>query len=83
MSKKDRTLTAIFAEPVRANISWHDIESLFHSLGAEVTEGDGSRVRVVLNGVRATFHEPHPEKEISRSAVRAVREFLRNAGEAP
>jgi hypothetical protein len=78
--KNTETLGAIFAEPVRANIAWRDVEALFEALGAEVTEGRGSRVRVALNGVRAVFHEPHPEKEISKSAVRSVREFLNNAG---
>lgn len=81
MNKKNtETLSAIFAEPVRANIAWHDVEALFGALGAEVTEGRGSRIRVALNGVRAVFHEPHPQKEISKSAVRSVREFLDNAG---
>ncbi len=32
-------------------------------MGAEITEGRGSRVRVALKGVRAVFHRPHPEKE--------------------
>ena len=81
MNKKNsETLSAIFADPVRANIAWRDVESLFVALGAEVTEGRGSRVRVALNDVRAVFHEPHPEKEISKAAVRSVREFLENAG---
>ena len=84
MSKKhDRILAAIFAEPVRANISWRDVEGLFQFLGAEIREVAGSRVLVALNGIRAVFHEPHPEKELSKPAVRAVRDFLRNAGEAP
>jgi hypothetical protein len=52
-------------------------------LGAEIREGAGSRVLVALNGVRAVLHEPHPEKELSKPAVRAVRDFLRNAGVAP
>ena len=46
-----------------SNIPWSDVEALFVALGAEVTEGHGSRVRVALNGVRAVFHRPHPEKE--------------------
>lgn len=84
MSKKHvQTLSAVFAEPVRANIAWHDVETLFVWLGAEVTQGRGSRVRVVLNGRHAVFHEPHPEKEISKAAVRSVREFLENAGVEP
>ena len=77
------TLDAIYAEPTRANVAWNDVEALFRALGAEVTEGRGSRVRVALNGERAVFHRPHPEKELSKSAVRSVREFLGNAGVGP
>src|SRR5437762_7318857 len=64
MTKKQvRTLEGIFADPVRDNIDWHDVESLLVALGAELTEARGSRVVVVLNGVKAVFHEPHPQKE--------------------
>lgn len=73
-------LRAVFADPVRANIAWRDIETLFVALGAEVSEGSGSRVRVVLGGVRAVFHRPHPEKETDRGAVRSVRRFLTESG---
>ena len=77
------TLAAIFAVPVRANLAWADIESLFLALGAELGEGSGSRVRVKLNGVRAVFHRPHPQRETDRGAVVAVREFLERAGVRP
>ena len=81
MNKKNAdTLSAVFADPVRGNIAWRDVETLFAALGAEITEGRGSRVRVALNGVRAVFHQPHPAKEISKSTVRSVREFLDIAG---
>jgi hypothetical protein len=59
-----RTLAAIFDRPEGSDIEWRDIESLLVALGAEVSEGQGSRVRVALNGVRAVFHRPHPQKEI-------------------
>ena len=29
-------------------------------MGAELSEGSGSRVRIALNGVKAIFHRPHP-----------------------
>lgn len=54
--------------------------SLFKALGAEVTQGRGSRVRVHLNGEKAVFHEPHLEKETDKGAIKSVREFLQNAG---
>ena len=50
------------------------------ALGAEVSEGSGSRVRVALNGVRAVFHRPHPERVTDKGALQSVRRFLVNAG---
>lgn len=82
-SKHHKTLAAIFERPERANIAWKDIEALFVSLGAEISEGSGSRVRVALNGVRAVFHRPHPRKEANKGAVKAVRRFLEAAGVMP
>ncbi len=78
--RHEKTLEELFDDPVRANIDWRDVESLFNALGAELSEGSGSRVRVALNGVRATFHRPHPEKEVGKSMVRSIRTFLSNAG---
>ncbi|WP_183853497.1 type II toxin-antitoxin system HicA family toxin [Prosthecomicrobium pneumaticum] len=84
LSKKHRmTLDALFAEPVRAGIVWRDIEALLAACGAEMSEGQGSRVRVALNGVRAVFHRPHPQKETDKGAVKSVRRFLLEAEIAP
>jgi hypothetical protein len=80
MGKHDKTLQAIFADPVRAGIRWSDVESLLIHLGAEVSEGEGSRIRVALNGVRAVFHRPHPRKETDKGAVCSMRRFLAEAG---
>lgn len=82
-SRHRRTLEAVFADPVLANIVWADIESLFVGLGARVSEGRGSRVRVSLNGVLAVFHRPHPRKEADRGAVKSVRAFLLEGGTEP
>ena len=74
------TLESIFAVPTKSNIVWKDIESLLLALGAELSEGNGSRVRIVLNGVRAVFHRPHPRKESDRGAIVSMRKFLITAG---
>ena len=71
-----RTLHAIFEHPVRANIPWADIESLLRACGADISEGRGSRVRIALQGVRAVFHRPHPQKVTDRGAVMSMRRFL-------
>ncbi|MEG4391585.1 type II toxin-antitoxin system HicA family toxin [Microcoleus sp. BROC3] len=59
------------------------MENLFTALRATVTQGSGSRVRILLNEVRAVFHEPHPQKETDKGAVKSVREFLIKAGVEP
>lgn len=81
--KHARTLEAVFANPVRANVLWADVESLFAAAGAEISEGRGSRVRVSLDGVDAVFHRPHPQKETDKGALKSVRRFLTEAGYAP
>jgi HicA toxin of bacterial toxin-antitoxin, len=79
-SKNLGTLEVVFEDPVRADIEWRNVVSLLNALDAEITEGRGSRVRVSLNGVKAVFHEPHPEKEMQKGAIRPLRDFLRAAG---
>jgi hypothetical protein len=84
MSKKhDRTLAAIFAEPVRTNVEWSEVEAMLAAFGAEISQGEGSRVRIALNGVRAVFHRPHPRKETDKGALRSMRRFLTEAGVTP
>ena len=82
-SKHRATLLAIFAEPARSGVAWRDVEALFSACGAEITEGQGSRVRVALNGVRAVFHRPHPQKETDKGALRSARRFLTDAEVKP
>ena len=77
MSRKHRqTLQEIFENPVRANIEWDDVEKLLIALGADLSEGRGSRLRIALNNVRAVFHRPHPRKEMDKGAVVSMRRFL-------
>ena len=70
----------LYRNPVQAGILWSDIEGLFAALGAEISEGSGSRVRIKLNGMRAVFHRPHPQRTTDKGAVNSVRRFLLNAG---
>ena len=81
--KQAKTLQAIFESPVRSDVAWSDIEKLLAALGADISEGRGSRVRVALGGVRAVFHRPHPQKETDKGALKSVRRFLSKAGFAP
>jgi hypothetical protein len=56
---------------------------MLKAAGAEITEGEGSRVRIALHGVRAVFHPPHPQKETDKGAIRSMRRFLTEAGVTP
>lgn len=82
-NKQRKTLEAIFSNPVPPGIQWTDIENMLVACGAEISEGRGSRVRIVLNDVRAVFHRPHPKKETDRGAVVSMRRFLTEAGVTP
>lgn len=82
-AKNRKTLLEIFAEPVNGNLEWGKIEALLVSLGAERTERKGSAVSFFLNGVRADFHRPHPDKAALRYRVKDARKFLTMAGIQP
>lgn len=79
-SRHRATLVALFAQPIRADVTYRAVENLLVALGAEVTQGSGSRVRAFLNGVRLDLHKPHPQPQLKRYAVKAVRDFLMEAG---
>jgi hypothetical protein len=80
---KKGTLAAVFANPVRANLRWGDIEAMLKSIGAAVEEREGVAHSGRANGVVAVFHRPHPNPHASRPQVRSVRRFLMNAGVRP
>ena len=81
MNKKQRkTYDAIFVDPIRRNIVWDDVVNLIQSLGGIVTQGDGLRVRFDLNGISLNIHSPHPQKELKRYQIKALREFLIKTG---
>ena len=82
-SKQKCTLAAIFKDPVSASMVWKEIESLLISVGADVIEGNGSRVRFHKDGIIATFHRPHPKKEAKPYQVRDARTFLKQLGVEP
>ncbi len=80
-SKNKSILKAIFENPVRSDIAWSDIEGLLRALGGIVdSKRKGSRVGVSLRGVRAVFHEPHPDPWTDKGAVKNVRELLVRCG---
>ncbi len=81
--KQRKMLAAIFAEPVSGTLVWSAVESLLVSMGCQIVEGNGSRIKVIFNGDAAAFHRPHPGKEAKHYQIRAVCEFLARNGVNP
>ena len=81
--KHQRTLEALFSNPVPATLKWQQIEALFKALGATKEERRGSRVTFKLDGRGAVFHRPHTRKEARQYQVREIREFLEEIGITP
>jgi HicA toxin of bacterial toxin-antitoxin, len=81
--KHAATLALLFARPVNGSIKWPDIEALFASLGAEISEREGSRVGVYLFGEVRVFHRPHPTPDTDKGAVTSVRKWLDAHGVRP
>jgi hypothetical protein len=82
-AKQRKTLAAIFSRPTSAAILFADIESLVRALGGTVTEREGSRVKIELNGEQWRCHRPHPGKEAKRYQAEEARELLERAGVKP
>jgi hypothetical protein len=81
--KHQKTLDAIYARPVSANIQWRDIEALFVELGADISEREGSRIAVVLFDEVRVFHRPHPLPDTDKGAVASIRKWFEQHGIAP
>ncbi len=78
--KHQKTLRTIFSVPTAASIKFADIEKLMVALGAEINEGNGSRMSFELNEQKLFVHRPHPAKEAKKYQVELFREFLQAAG---
>jgi hypothetical protein len=74
--KHQKTLERIYARPTSGNIQWKDIESLLVGLGADLSEGEGSRIGVRLFGEIRVFHRPHPSPDTDKGAVASIRKWL-------
>jgi hypothetical protein len=79
VAKRAETLRAIFAEPIRSNIDWPDIEAMLDYFGATMSEGSDARLRVWLGGTRAVFDRQRGSVA-SKTMIRSIRRFLTSAG---
>ncbi|WP_034455726.1 type II toxin-antitoxin system HicA family toxin [Buttiauxella noackiae] len=82
-NKHQGTLKQVFSKPTASNIKWQDVEMLIVALGGEVSSGNGSRVRFLLNGSIARFHRPHPSPDTDKGAIVNLREWFESIGVTP
>ena len=68
-----RTVEKIFKGD---SVKWSEAEGLLTVLGAQMSEGSGSRKRCNLNGVKLVLHKPHPGNELNRGAVKSLKKYL-------
>ena len=82
-AKHRKTLAAIYAQPTSASIVFTDIEALIKALGGTVTEREGSRIRIELQGEIWRCHRPHPGEQAKRYQVEEARELFERVGIKP
>lgn len=82
-AKHKKTLQLIFSRPTPAGVKWLDAVSLLESLGAEISEAEGSRVSIVLFGQVKVMHRPHPSPDIDKGAIASIRKWLDENGVKP
>ena len=78
-SKQRKTMKKIFEDPIPIDVTFRDAIGLLKSLGAEISEGKGSRVRVFINETAHILHKPHGNKSdgcISKRDVKSLRKLL-------
>ena len=73
----------IFGHPISGNLEWRRVESLFESLGADVSETSHGRIKVRLTGQERGFTRPHHKDVTSKDEIMEIRHFLEAAGVAP
>lgn len=79
--KHRKTLHALFAHPVSANINFRDVVHLLEDLGATVDNKSGNRVGVKLSGHTAAF--VHSHHDMAKDEVAHLRKFLATCGVDP
>ena len=82
-TKHQKTLQAIFNNPIDGNIEWSRIEALLIAIDCRVVEGRGSSVTFEKDGLKVFFHRPHQEKEALRYRIKDARNFLQQLGIKP
>lgn len=79
MSKKEKLVQKFMKRPIRKDLTFEELETLFTMLGYTRKEGKGSRVRFTNKETGDVFnmHRPHPENILKSYVVKEVCEKLK------
>jgi hypothetical protein len=86
LSKKHRrTLQAIFAHPVPANLRWREIAAMLAAIGVRIEQREGSRVKLTHpdGGLPLIHHVTHGEASQDKGSIATIRNWLRECGTQP
>ncbi|MDP4537744.1 type II toxin-antitoxin system HicA family toxin [Alkalimonas collagenimarina] len=79
MGKHEKLIEKLLSRP--NTFLWRDLCLVMQSLGFEIVKGNGSRRKFINNktGQFASWHEPHPGKEVKfyviKEAIELVKEY--------
>ncbi len=79
--KHRKTLHALFAHPVSANINYQAVVHVLEELGAVIENKSGNRIGVALNGHSVAL--THVSHDLPKDEVAQIRKFLTNCGVDP
>ena len=83
-SKHRKTLLDIWKVPPLANLKWTRIEALIKAAGGKIEQGNGSRVRFVIDGRVGRFHTPHKNGvNTDKGAVSSLKKYLTDCDITP
>ena len=83
-SKHRKTLLDIWKVPPLTNLKWSRVEALIKASGGKIEQGNGSRVRFVIDGRVGRFHTPHKNgANTDKGAVSSLRKYLTDCGITP
>lgn len=82
MSRHEKLLQKIIAQPAPKDVKWDELKVVLEHFGYRLLSGAGSRrkfVHPVTQDVIA-LHEPHPAPEVKAYVLRQVADKLREQG---
>jgi len=80
MTKKEKLLEKFLSKPLKRNLTFRELVTLFQSLGYELINKEGSRVAFLNKATGDIFdmHQPHPDDTLKLYVVQKVQGKLKD-----